>query len=208
MRHRVTINLKDHYWTRQDGTVYSSKHKADMVEAELSYQEWLSQGGITTPYPKDEHGEESPAELERVLGCKPYPPTLEEARADKLVEIHQAFIEVEETGHLASSLGFTINATPRALRDIAGLITVLEASGEAGTVFCDYQNQMQPVTLADLKTLHLEVIAHGQTLYARKWALREQANAAQTFEELAAVKVAFLFEPTTSNTPLERDNPE
>ena len=76
-------------------------------------------------------------------------------------------------------------------RDVAGLITVLEATGQTETQFCDYGNVMRTVTLAQLGTLQLEIIVYGQMLYARKWELREAVNAAQTPEAVAAIEINF-----------------
>ena len=118
---------------------------------------------------------------------EPEPPTLEEARAAKLEEINAAFERAGAAGHVTSSLGFEIDANERANRDTEGLITVLSATGAAGTLFCDYNNVMREVTLDDLKTIRLEIIAHGQALYAKKWLLREAVNAAQSVEEIQAV---------------------
>ena len=112
---------------------------------------------------------------------------LEEARAAKLAEINAAFEHAGATGHVMSALGFEINANERANRDTEGLITVLTATGAPGTLFCDYNNVMREVSLDDLKTIRLEIIAHGQALYAKKWLLREAANAAQTVAEVQAV---------------------
>ena len=118
---------------------------------------------------------------------EPEPPTLEEARAAKLEEISAAFERAGENGHVTSSLGFEIDANERANRDTEGLITVLTATGVTGTMFCDYNNVMREVTLDDLKTIRLEIIAHGQALYAKKWVLRETVNAAQTVADIQAV---------------------
>ena len=113
--------------------------------------------------------------------------TLDEVRAAKLTEINAAFERAGAGGHVMSSLGFEIDANERANRDTEGLITVLSATGAAGTIFCDYNNVMREVTLNDLKTIRLEIIAHGQALYAKKWLLREAVNAAQTVAEVQAV---------------------
>lgn len=118
---------------------------------------------------------------------EPEPPTLDEARAAKLAEISAAFEQAGRTAHVMSSLGFEIDANERANRDTEGLITVLTATNAPGTLFCDYHNVMREVTLEQLKTLRLEIIAHGQALYAKKWLLREAAAAAQSLEEIRAV---------------------
>lgn len=119
---------------------------------------------------------------------KPEPPSLDEARAAKLEEINAAFARAETSGSLTSSLGFAIDATERANRDTEGLITIMEATGTASTYFCDHDNVMREVTLADVKTMRLEIIAHGQALYAKKWALRNAAEAAGSIEELDAIR--------------------
>ena len=70
-------------------------------------------------------------------------------------------------------------------------MTMLEATGEKETVFCDYGNVMRHVTLEQLQSLQLELIAYGRMLYARKWELREAVNAAQTPEAVAAIEINF-----------------
>ena len=122
-------------------------------------------------------------------------PTPEEmlagARAEKLVQLGDAFEHVQQFGHFGSSLGFEVDANERANRDVAGLITVLEATGQTETQFCDYGNVMRTVTLAQLGTLQLEIIVYGQMLYARKWELRDTISAAQTPEAVAAIEINF-----------------
>ena len=122
-------------------------------------------------------------------------PTPEEmlagARAEKLVQLGDAFEHVQQFGHFGSSLGFEVDANERANRDVAGLVTMLEATGEKETVFCDYGNVMRHVTLGQLQSLQLELIAYGQMLYARKWELRDSINAAQTPEAVAAIEINF-----------------
>lgn len=122
-------------------------------------------------------------------------PTPEEmlagARAEKLVQLGDAFEHVQQFGHFGSSLGFEVDANERANRDVAGLITLLEATGQTETQFCDYGNVMRTVTLAQLRTLQLEIIVYGQMLYARKWELRDSISAAQTPEAVAAIEINF-----------------
>lgn len=127
------------------------------------------------------------AEKSRLEAEANRPPTLDEARAAKLMEISAAFERAGSTAHVMSSLGFEIDANERANRDTEGLITVFTATGAAGTMFCDYNNVMREVTLEQLKTIRLEIIAHGQALYAKKWVLREAVNAAQTVADIQAV---------------------
>ena len=70
----------------------------------------------------------------------------------------------------------------------------MEAMQDMETVdFCCYDNTFRAVTLADLKTMQIEVILSGNELYAQKWAFREAINAAQSKEELEAIAIEFTF---------------
>ena len=114
------------------------------------------------------------------------------AKAAKLTELATAFEEANARGHFASpTLGFEVDATERANRDVQGLLTLLEASGGTETPYCDYGNAMRTVTLEQLRALQLELIAYGQALYARKWALRTAIAAAASVEEVEAVEIEF-----------------
>lgn len=121
-------------------------------------------------------------------GSEP-PLPLSEARAERLSELDAAFRRAETVGWLQSSLGFPIDANERANRDTDGLIATMEATGTASTYFCDRDNVMREVTLADVRTMRLEIIAYGQRLYAAKWQLREHINALQSVEDLLAVEI-------------------
>lgn len=130
-----------------------------------------------------------------------HPPTLDEAKSGKLAELAKAFIAAEASGWLASSLGFDIDATERANRDIAGLITVMSQPGAPETTyFCDHHNQMRPVTLANLHTMQLEIITYGQNLYAQKWQIRTAIEAAETVDAVQAVVIAFGGDPIAPDT--------
>jgi hypothetical protein len=118
-------------------------------------------------------------------------PMLDAAREAKLAALHSAWLAAEARGVIDSSVGFAIDATERANRDITGLITGMEASGMEKTMFCSADNSFHSVTLEQLKTMLLEIISHGQALYARKWELRTAIEQAATFEALGAVVISF-----------------
>ena len=119
------------------------------------------------------------------------PVALDDAKAAKLAELTAAFDQAQATGHTLSVCGFEIDVNETADRNVRGLITKLEATGAPATPFCDYTNTMQQATLAQLKTIQLEIIGYGEALYARKWALRESVNSAETVEDVVAVTVSF-----------------
>ena len=114
-----------------------------------------------------------------------------EARAAALAALNTAFAAAEASGTLLSSAGFVIDATERSNRDIEGLITSMEATSTPQTTFCAADNSFHSVTLEQLRAMRLEVIAHGQALYARKWALRQAIEAAETVGAVQAVVISF-----------------
>ena len=111
------------------------------------------------------------------------------ARNSRLEELSTKFDQV--CAYCMSSVGFEINADEAANRNISSLIIALEATGQETIRFCAYDNSFHEVTLAQLKTMQLEIIANAQAIYARKWVLRELINVAETVEELDAIVIDF-----------------
>lgn len=114
-------------------------------------------------------------------------PALEEAKAEKLAEIKQAFLMTEEAGHCTSSLGFEVDATRRSKSDIDGLVQVMEQGDIERVPFRDFNNEMHELTLAQVKTLQLEVVQAGISAYNRKWELEKAIDAAETPEAVKAI---------------------
>ena len=115
--------------------------------------------------------------------------TLEEVRQEKLNELNSKFSQVESSAYVESSLGYTIDANETANRDLEGLTTVM--TDEETRYFCDYNNEMHPVTRSDCLTMRKEVIANCQNLYTQKWLMRDQIEKAQTKEELEKIQIEF-----------------
>jgi len=117
-------------------------------------------------------------------------PMLEDARARRLDALRSAWLEAEASGTVVLD-GVAYDANDRANRDIAGLITAMEAAGAESVTFCAADNSFRELSLADLRRLQLAVIQRAQALYARKWALRTAIEQATTFEALDAVQIGF-----------------
>ena len=118
--------------------------------------------------------------------------SVEATRGRKQEELANAFTKATATAHLTCSLGFDIDANDAANRNVSGLVTLMEAEGAPESLqFCDYNNEIHTVTLADLRVMQQEIIANGSALYARKWALRDAINIAATAEELNAITISF-----------------
>ena len=115
----------------------------------------------------------------------------ERVKAAKLDELNSTFERVSNHAHCTFSAGFEINADETANRNISSLIIAMEATGQETVQFCAFDNTFHEVTLGQLRTMQLEIIANAQAIYQRKWELREQINAAETIEALDAIEMVF-----------------
>lgn len=124
--------------------------------------------------------------------------TLDEVRASKLSELDSAFMSwYEDKATVTTSLGFIADSDARAMMDVNGLVTTLEAqpAGTRGSVaFMDANNEAHLLTLEQLKTVQVEIIQNGQSAYQQKWTLRTAIEAAQSIEDLEAIEIKFTAE--------------
>ena len=86
---------------------------------------------------------------------------------------------------LTSSLGFRVNADPKAKRNIDTLIELRVQ------VFRDYDNQDQSVTLEDLETIKREISLNALNLYNQKWTMQAQVMALETIEDIKNYEIKF-----------------
>lgn len=124
--------------------------------------------------------------------------TVEELRVQKMSQLDSAFKSwYQEGATVTSSLGFVADSDARAMMDVSGLVTTLEAQpveSRATVAFMDANNQAHLLTLEQLKTVQVEIIQNGQSAYQQKWALRTAIESAQTKEELEAIEIKFTAE--------------
>ena len=121
---------------------------------------------------------------------EPYTPSLEEAKAQKLTELNTLSSELEKTENkkmvVTSSLGFRINADPKAKRNIDTLIEV------GVTTFRDYDNVIHAnVSLEDLTTIKREISINAIHLYNQKWQMEYQISTLKTIEEVENYQIQF-----------------
>lgn len=118
-------------------------------------------------------------------------PSLDELKTIKLEQLVQTQLEAEANAHILSTVGFEIDANDRANRDISGLLVTTK---ETDTVqFCDYHNELHPVTLSQLKVMQAEIIQNAQYIYAQKWVYRDAITSAATKDELEAIVIEFKY---------------
>lgn len=124
--------------------------------------------------------------------------TLEELRAQKLSQLDSSFKAWYQDGAtVTTSLGFVADSDSRAMMDVSGLVTTLEAQpaeSRATVAFMDANNQTHLLDLTQLKTVQVEIIQNGQSAYQQKWALRTAIENAQNKEELKAIEIKFTAE--------------
>ena len=121
---------------------------------------------------------------------EPYIPSLEEAKAQKLTELNALSSELEQTENkkmvVTSSLGFRINADPKAKRNIDTLI-------ELGiSTFRDYDNEDHlDMTTDNLKTIKKEISMNAVNLYNQKWKMETEINSLESVEEVENYQIVF-----------------
>lgn len=121
---------------------------------------------------------------------EPAKPSLEEIKAQKLTELNTLSSELEQTENkkmvVTSSLGFRINADPKAKRNIDTLI-------ELGiSTFRDYDNKDHlDMTIDNLKTIKREISMNAVNLYNQKWVMEEEIKSLKTVEEVNNYHITF-----------------
>ena len=121
--------------------------------------------------------------------------TVEEVRTEKMRALDAAFMSWYEDGAtVVSSLGFEADSDQRAITDVNGLVTAVEAQAtlsDSGVIFMDAHNEGHQLTLDQLKILQLEIIGAGSAAYQEKWKLRDAIEKAKTKKELEKIEIAF-----------------
>ena len=125
-------------------------------------------------------------------------PSIDELKNEKLSQLDSAFLQWYETDAVVtSSLGFVADSDSRAMMDVSGLVTTLEAQpaeSRASVAFMDANNEAHLLTHEQLKTVQLEIVQNGQSAYQQKWALRTAIEQATTKEELETIEIEFTAE--------------
>lgn len=114
---------------------------------------------------------------------------LKEFKKDKLQELEQKSSAFEQTENknmfITSSLGYKVNADPKALRNIDVLIS------QKVTQFKVYDNTIKPVTVDELKIIKSEIEQNALNLYHQKWEFEDMVNNAGSIEELNQIDIDF-----------------
>ena len=150
------------------------------------------------PYNKQKYAVGQTVTMKRYKIVEIPAPSVDELKTEKLSQLDSAFLQWYETDAVVtSSLGFVADSDARAMMDVSGLVTTLEAEPaetRSTVAFMDHDNQAHLLTLDQLKIVQLEIIQNGQSAYQQKWTLRTAIEQASTKEELDAVEIKFTAE--------------
>ena len=115
-------------------------------------------------------------------------PSLEEARSEKLNQLHYTFNDWRQSKcTLISSLGFEVDADERAKQDVDGLILKMKKRTIETEMFRDANNEYHNLSLNDLETLQLEIIDSAQQMYKDKWQFEQAIDQATSNQQLDAI---------------------
>ena len=117
-------------------------------------------------------------------------PTLEELREHKLNELSSKASQFEQTENkdmfVTSSLGFRVNADPKAKRNIDTLIELQVQT------FRDYDNVIHnDITVENLETIKREISLNAVNLYNQKWTMESEINSLETIEDVKNYEIKF-----------------
>ena len=113
---------------------------------------------------------------------------LESERELTLQKLSLAFEMKLNDCTVESSLGFTVDADIQALINVQQLQFVMDQEGQETVEFCDADNVLHPITLANVETLEKEIAPVALKLRAWKFATRARINMATTVEEVEEIE--------------------
>lgn len=113
---------------------------------------------------------------------------LESERDITLQKLSRAFEKKLAESTVESSLGFRIDADIQALINVQQLRFVMEQDGRESVEFCDAENVLHTITLADVETLEKEIAPVAINLRAWKFETRARINEATTLEEVEEIE--------------------
>lgn len=132
-----------------------------------------------------------------IVEPEPFVPSLEQVRAARLEELRAAHEEAIALGCL-TSLGIRLDCDPKAISDFQGALALRQLAMDLGAASADdpvlvgtFDNDTVEVAWPQYQALCLELGAHYQALFHRKWELREAILAAATVEDVRSVELSF-----------------
>jgi hypothetical protein len=118
---------------------------------------------------------------------------LEQYQEEQIALIKQAFEAAVKAGYTTSIISsttnqpITVNSAPTDIMNFQGAYQLATAANLTNVTICDFYNQIQPITVAQLQTIIVELLANISKLYAKKWQLRNEILAQTTPEGVLSI---------------------
>ena len=126
-----------------------------------------------------------------VLDPDEIPKTLDQLKADKQIELNDAFNRAVE-GSFTTTEGYKMQFDTDDSLKMQGAITLMETTGQTeGYLTQADDTTIYHVPLETMKAVLVEMLAAYAQCHARKQELRSQINAAQNEEELNAIEITW-----------------
>lgn len=116
------------------------------------------------------------------MGIKKYtpkvlPPTLDELKAKKNLEIKSTLAQIRSEGFM-TSFGFKIDCGERNVNDFANGLMMIQATNMTEIIVKDFDNQTHVLSGDDYKTMVIELGGYISKLLGNKWQLNELVKVA------------------------------
>lgn len=120
---------------------------------------------------------------------------LKELALGRIGAAFEAFRKSSKT-YIYSSLGFKVNANTTAFENVSGLVAQLQYRQDEGELdpvvsFMTYDDETQNLSLAQMKTIQMEISSYGTRAYEYKWGVKAKVRACSSKEELDAIVIDF-----------------
>lgn len=179
MYNNLTLMLDGSYTFEKNGMPYNCPN----------FGEWLQEFAKVDAWAK--------AHPDLVQYERPAPaPTLDELKAAKLSELEGAF-NSRVSGSFVCSQGWPMQFDRSDTLAVEGAIQLLKATGQSTGYLTDAEDATHyDVSLETMEAIKVEMLAAYAACHARKQEVRAAINAAQTEEELNAIKIAWPVWPS------------
>jgi hypothetical protein len=119
--------------------------------------------------------------------------TLEQYQEEQIALIKQSFETALAAGYTTSIISSTtnqpiiVNSTPADTMNFQGAYQLATAANLTNITISDFYNQLQTITVTQLQTIIVELLANVSKLYAKKWQLRNEILAQTTPEGVLSI---------------------
>lgn len=200
-----TIQRRVHVYTApksvavDDRTINLDFEIPEVFPKDFFYLLWWERDGVYAYFTADADGENQvrhdlePTDENYATYVQPFvdvweSKVLDSERELTLQKLSLAFEKKLVASTVESSLGFTVDADTQALINVQQLRSVMELGAWESVEFCDADNVLHTIRLADVEMLEKEIAPVAIKLRAWKFATRARIKSATTVEEVEEIE--------------------